>query len=256
MAQIYISIVSHGNDDDIINNFNLKEINLLDNVTVIIRDNLSSNRLKTYCEGNNIKYNSSDTVLGFGANNNINFEVASDLGMKKTDWFVLFNPDLDISATMIKKLSNTISTYSSQLFAINLFFDAEFSKMEYSLRKFPTFISFFNILKGKSFTEAYNKGCLTDGSIVDWAAGSFLVFKTDLYEKLNGFDEDYFMYFEDVDICYRANKLYSQHVTYLSDIKAIHEGGYQNRKLFSQHFRWYFSSLFRFLSKTTFRVEK
>lgn len=256
MAHIYISIVSHGNDDDIINNSNLREISSLDNVTVIIRDNVSSDRLNKYCEDKHFMYNCSDAILGFGANNNINFEVASKLGMNKTDWFVLFNPDLDISAAMINELSDTIADTSSQLFAINLFFDDKFSKMEHSLRKFPTFISFFNILKGKSFTEAYNKVSLADGSIVDWAAGSFLIFQAELYEKLNGFDEDYFMYFEDVDICFRANKLYSQHVIYLSEIKAIHEGGYQNRKLFSKHFRWYFSSLLRFLIKSTFGAKK
>jgi len=256
MAHIYISIVSHGNDDDIINNLNLKEINILGNVTVIIRDNLSSPKLKTYCAENHFKYNASDAVLGFGANNNINFEVASNLGMSKTDWFVLFNPDLDISAAMINKLSASLGNYSSQIFAINLFFDDKFSRMEYSLRKFPTFCSFFNVLKGKSFTEAYNKASLADASSVDWAAASFLVFQAGLYEKLNGFDEDYFMYFEDVDICYRANKLYRQNVLYLKNIKAVHSGGYQNRKLFSKHFRWYFSSLLRFLFKSTFGTKK
>jgi N-acetylglucosaminyl-diphospho-decaprenol L-rhamnosyltransferase len=256
MTHVYISIVSHGNDEDIIKNSNLRKISSLDNVTVIIRDNLSSDKLKKYCENTCFQYNCSDAVLGFGANNNINFEVASKLGMDKTDWFVLFNPDLDISAAMINKLSDTIGNSSCQLFAINLFFDANFSQMEYSLRKFPTFISFLNVLKGKSFTEAYNKSTLTDGSVVDWAAGSFLVFKSELFERLNGFDEDYFMYFEDVDICYRANKTYNQHVIYLSEIKAVHEGGYQNRKLFSRHFRWYFYSLWRFLFKSSFGIEK
>lgn len=256
MTHTYISIVSHGNDDDIINNSNLKEINQLDTVTVIIRDNLSSTRLKRYCLENHFEYNASDAILGFGANNNINFKVASNLGMSKTDWFVLFNPDLNISAVMFVNLLNSLGNYSSQLFAINLYFDDKFSNMEYSLRKFPTFLSFFNILKGKSFTEAYDKANLTDGSLVDWAAASFLVFQTELYEKLNGFDESYFMYFEDVDLCYRANKFYNQHVVYLKNIKAIHEGGYKNRKIFSKHFRWYFSSLMRFLFKSTFRIKK
>ncbi|MCG6202520.1 glycosyltransferase family 2 protein [Psychromonas antarctica] len=256
MTHIYISIVSHGNDDDIINNTNLKDINSFNNVTVIIRDNVASNRLKTYCVESHFEYNASDQALGFGANNNINFKVASDLGMGGNDWFVLFNPDLDISAEMINKLFDSIGNYSSQLFAINLFFDNKFSRAEQSLRKFPTFISFFNILKGKSFTEAYDKTKLADGSIVDWAAGSFLVFQAELYKKLNGFDEDYFMYFEDVDICHRANKFYKQNVVYLKEIKAIHEGGYQNRKIFSKHFRWYFSSLIRFLFKSTFGAKK
>ncbi|MDE1292895.1 hypothetical protein [Vibrio aestuarianus] len=97
---------------------------------------------------------------------------------------------------------------------------------------------------------------MPDRSIVDWAAGSFLVFQADLYKKLNGFDENYFMYFEDVDICFRARKYYDQNVVYLSNIKAIHQGGYQNRKIFSKHFRWYFSSLLRFLFKSTFGFKK
>lgn len=255
IAHIYISIVSHGNDDDIINNVNLNEINLLDTVTVIIRDNLLSQNLKEYCADNGFEYNASDIKLGFGANNNINFKLASTLGMKKTDWFVLFNPDLDISVAMINNLSNSINDYSNQIFAINLFFDKDFSNMEYSLRKFPTFMSFFNILKGKSFTEAYDKAYLADGSLVDWAAGSFLIFQAELYEKLNGFDESYFMYFEDVDICHRASKFHEQKVLYLSNIKAIHKGGYQNRKLFSPHFRWYLMSLFRFLAKSMLRFK-
>lgn len=256
MTSIYISIVSHDDDTDIIGNSNLKEICLLDNVTVIIRDNLSSQRLKEYCLSNHFEYSASGAVLGFGANNNINFKVASNLGMKKTDWFIVFNPDLDISEKMIRTLSFSLSNHSSQVFAINLYFDEQFSQMEYSLRKFPTFLSFFNILKGKSFTETYDKASLVDGSNVDWAAGSFLVFQAGLYEKLGGFDEDYFMYFEDVDICYRANRIYNQNVTYLKNIKAIHQGGYQNRKLFSKHFRWYFSSLIRFLFKSTFGTKK
>jgi N-acetylglucosaminyl-diphospho-decaprenol L-rhamnosyltransferase len=252
MAHLYISIVSHGNDSDIINNSNLRGINAQENVTVIIRDNLSSQRLKLYCETYNFSYNSSDVVLGFGANNNINFKVASSLGMRRHDWFVLLNPDLVISPEMIVELSNVVCNYPNELFAINLFFDDKFSKMEHSLRKFPTFISFKNIIKGKSFTEAYDKHCLSNGSVVDWAAGSFLVFKSGLYEKLKGFDESYFMYFEDVDICFRARKYYNQQVVYLRNIKGIHEGGYQNRKIFSKHFLWYFSSLLRFLFKSTF----
>ncbi len=256
MPHIYISIVSHGNDKDIMSNTNLLEICQLDFVTVIIRDNVSSDCLKHYCLEKGIEYNCSADTLGFGANNNINFQVAMKLGMKKSDWFVLFNPDLDICASMVKNLFSTISTQSNQIFAINLYFDAKFELMEHSLRKFPTFLSFLNVFKGKSFTDAYDKFNLQDFSTVDWAAGSFLVIQTELYEKLNGFDENYFMYFEDVDLCWRANKLYDQRVVYLKDIKATHQGGYQNRKLFSKHFRWYFVSLMRFLLKSNFGSQK
>lgn len=253
MPNIYISIVSHGNDDDLINNSNLLEINCQDKVTVIVRDNTSSSALRAYCKTNNLEYRASVKSLGFGANNNKNFQLALELGMKSTDWFILLNPDLDISANVMNNLYTELQTFSNELFAINLFFDREFSEVELSLRYFPTFISFFNILKRKPFTEPYDKNKLLNGSVVDWSAGSCLVFKSDLYNKLEGFDESYFMYFEDVDICHRAKFYFHQEVVYLKNIKAVHKGGYKNRDIFSKHFQWYISSLLRFLFKSTLR---
>jgi GT2 family glycosyltransferase len=42
---------------------------------------------------------------------------------------------------------------------------------------------------------------------VDFVSGGFISFRKELFEKLNGYDKDYFMYVEDMDICYRAKKL-------------------------------------------------
>jgi len=39
---------------------------------------------------------------------------------------------------------------------------------------------------------------------VDFVSGAFLVIRRSLFEKLNGFDENYFMYIEDSDLCYRV----------------------------------------------------
>jgi GT2 family glycosyltransferase len=256
VEHLYISIVSHNNEHDIIENLDLLKINLMDNITVLIRDNLSNQKLHDYCINQHFQYSASVEVLGFGANNNCNFKIASQLGMRKKDWFILMNPDLNITADMIKQLQISLCEYESQIFSINLFLDKKISMMEPSLRQFPTLTSFLNILKRKGFTRAYDKNELSDGSIVDWAAGSFLVFQTELYSKLKGFDEKYFMYFEDVDICYRANKFYGKNVMYLKNIKAVHQGGYKNRNFLSKHFRWYICSLIRFLYKANFKYLK
>lgn len=40
----------------------------------------------------------------------------------------------------------------------------------------------------------------------DWVSGGFMLVKKEVFEKVNGFDEGYFMYMEDVDICYRVKK--------------------------------------------------
>ena len=55
---------------------------------------------------------------------------------------------------------------------------------------------------------------------VDWAAGSFLLFKASLFRKLGGFDPGYFMYCEDIDICWRAQKLFNQQLLFNPNIKA------------------------------------
>ena len=44
----------------------------------------------------------------------------------------------------------------------------------------------------------------SDSKDLDWADGSCLVFNSDVYKKVKGLCEQYFMYFEDVDFCYKA----------------------------------------------------
>ncbi len=43
--------------------------------------------------------------------------------------------------------------------------------------------------------------------IVDWVSGGLMMIRSDLFKKLSGFDENFFMYIEDMELCYRAKKL-------------------------------------------------
>ncbi|MCE0558549.1 glycosyltransferase family 2 protein [Motilimonas sp. E26] len=250
MAKIYISIVSHANDDDLIFNADLREISKLNDVIVIVRDNVDSSKLRDYCLDNGFIYSASAERLGFGANNNINYEQACEAGMLSSDWFLLLNPDITVSVAMFRSLIKKIESKSSGIYSANLYSDEKLSMEERSLRKFPNIFSFFNLFFGKSLTTPYIKSELVDGAEVDWAAGSFLIIHADLYRQLGGFDERYFMYFEDVDLCFRAQKKFNEKVVYMKDIKVVHRGGYQNRNFFSPHFRWYLSSMIRFMLRS------
>lgn len=71
---------------------------------------------------------------------------------------------------------------------------------------------------------------------VPFAQGSFLVTKTDLFERLGGFDDRFFMYLEDADICRRANMI--DRIMYCPDTTVIHlweKGSHKSLKLFRIH---------------------
>ena len=59
---------------------------------------------------------------------------------------------------------------------------------------------------------------------VDCVSGAYMMIKTELYKRLNGFDTDYFMYGEDIDICWRAKKL-GENVVFYPKATAIHYKG-------------------------------
>ncbi|MPM47352.1 hypothetical protein SDC9_94061 [bioreactor metagenome] len=60
----------------------------------------------------------------------------------------------------------------------------------------------------------------------DWVTGAFLLTRKNLFDKVGGFDESYFMYGEEVELCYRIQKnTVNNQVWYLIGPQIIHLGG-------------------------------
>ena len=57
--------------------------------------------------------------------------------------------------------------------------------------------------------------------VVDWLSGACMLARKDALEKVNGFDERYFLYWEDADLCRRLRGA-GYHVRYLPGATAIH----------------------------------
>jgi len=58
---------------------------------------------------------------------------------------------------------------------------------------------------------------------MDHVIGAFLVVRRDLFEQLGGFDERYFLYYEEVDLCLRAREL-GWATYHLADAEVVHTG--------------------------------
>ncbi|MFH4868927.1 glycosyltransferase family protein [Vibrio diabolicus] len=184
---------------------------------------------------------------GFGHNNNIVFDFCrSNLGMKENDYFIVLNPDVVISNSVLNNLVHEMKDAGVCISAINLFKNLKDNMYDNSIRNFPTLVQFIKSFLGFGNTSIIDKSKIDNVCNVDWAAGSFLAFKAGHYELLRGFDERYFMYCEDIDICYRSH-LIGHRLTYFPNIMALHLAKHENRNLFSKHFFWHLTSAMRFL---------
>jgi GT2 family glycosyltransferase len=63
-----------------------------------------------------------------------------------------------------------------------------------------------------------------DSRIVDQVPGAFFLIRRSVFQMLHGFDERFFMYFEDLDLAYRA-RLAGWPSYYLASVRAFHHGG-------------------------------
>lgn len=81
----------------------------------------------------------------------------------------------------------------------------------------------------------------------DWVSGAFFLVRRDIFRKLGGFDEDYFMYVEDMDFCYRAKKA-GDEIFYSPKTEIIHfnQGKKRNMGRFkAKHMRRGFTIFFK-----------
>ena len=69
-------------------------------------------------------------------------------------------------------------------------------------------------------------------SEVDWVSGGCMLVNTEHFRTLNGFDERFFMYFEDVEFCYRTRKV-GKKVMLNPDVSVLHLGQASSSKSFA-----------------------
>lgn len=240
---LHIIIVSHNHDDYIIPLINMIHKQQGENFLIYVKDNVNSKRLNDFCTENNVIYLSSDVRAGFARNNNLVVNhIRKNSAVNDNDYFLFVNPDVLMGPDVIEKINKAVVAHNYDMFTIDLYKNLDMSVRDPSVRKFPTIFDFLT-----SYVLGFNNSIIDRSSIsepqhVDWCAGSFLGVKADVFEKLEGFDENFFMYCEDLDLCIRARQsgftLY-----YLPEIKAIHFCQNDNRKLISKNFIWHLKSI-------------
>ena len=178
---------------------------------------------------------------GFGANHNMAFSLCT------TEYFCVLNPDIELPKNPFSFLTAAMQSQPSDI-AAPLVLTPE-GEVEDSVRYFPTLgMLILKLLGGSDGRYKITQGQSTFEP--DWVAGMFMLFRSNAYMQLHGFDENYFLYYEDVDICRRA-RLMGLKIVCCPEVAVVHNAQRASRKKI-HHMRWHIASMFRYLSKSAY----
>lgn len=157
--------------------------------------------------------------LGFGKAHN---QVLRDL---KTEYCLILNPDVEFGEDIIPEMIKFMDE-NPEVGAATPKIVLPHDELDWAAhRGIPTpWASFkYYFLKDDSLYH------LSDADFskpheVDAISGSFLLTKKTVLEKSDIFDEDYFMYAEDIDLCYRIMQA-GYKVMYVPTLKVLHHKG-------------------------------
>jgi GT2 family glycosyltransferase len=172
---------------------------------------------------------------GFGANHNGAFRRA------RGQFFCVANPDIRIGADPFDALAAELSRPTVGV-AAPLVLGAT-GEPEDSARRFPTLLGLGAKLFGLAPRLDYPIG--DEPFSPDWVAGMFMAFRREVFAGAGGFDERYFLYYEDVDLCRRLRGA-GFDVRLVPGARVIHMARRESHRSL-RHLRWHVASMTRYL---------
>lgn len=172
---------------------------------------------------------------GFAANHNAAFVQAHG------EYFAVLNPDIRFKQNPFPVL---IAALNEAAVAGPMVVGSE-GQVEDSARRFPTPL---RILR-KFFFGSQGPDYVISSDTVqpDWIAGMFMLWRSDIFRLLGGFDEGFFLYYEDVDACARLRQA-GFNVVLDPSAKIVHYAQRASHRNF-RYLRWHLASMLRFFGK-------
>ena len=162
---------------------------------------------------------------------NVGFSKANNQAVKvaKGEYVCILNPDTAVGEGTFEKCLG-ISESSKKIGAIGVYLlDGTGNFLPESKRNIPT--PLVSLLKILGFTKKYYASKLSEEATgsVPVLVGAFMFLKREVYNQVGGFDEDYFMYGEDIDLSYKIEKAgYKNH--YIGSTETLHYKGESTQK--------------------------
>jgi len=210
---VSISIVTYNNDkvikkclQNIFQNINNTDFEL------IIVDNNSSDSTVSIIEKDfkNVRLIKNNRNIGFGAAHNIAIK------LRKGKYHLVLNPDIIFTENAVEKLLNFMEKNPDVgLVSPKILFPN--GSIQYLCRRLPSLFDFIIIRFMPKFIRKFFQARIDYyemretgyNKIMDvlFLTGAFMLIRSSVLDKIGGFDENLFMYFEDIDLCRRIKKI-------------------------------------------------
>ena len=207
------------------------------NFEIIVADNASADNSVEIVKNNyqDVILITNKTNIGFGAAVNKAVKIAEG------KYVLVLNPDNIFISNCLPNLINIMENDKNIGILSCKILKGTLDNMEHNISayKYPNYygevleaMPFLNKLAAKFDidrqykSEIFNNTNLID---VDWVGGNFLLVRMTLFEDIGGFDENYFMYYEEIDLCLRAKRS-GWRVCYIPSENIFHEGQRSSNK--------------------------
>lgn len=198
-----------------------------------------------------VKLVASKENLGFGKANNVGFRLAQG------KYIFILNPDTLVQEDTLEKLIAFFErTPEAGMIGCKIL-NPDGTLQLACRRGFPSpWTSFCKVTglsslfpKSRLFAK-YNLTYLDEDQIaeVDALSGSCMLMRKDVYDKIGGFDEQFFMYGEDLDLCYRVQKA-GYKVFYVPETKIIHYKGESTKRSSLDETKVFYGAMSLFVKK-------
>lgn len=188
---------------------------------------------------------------------NRGFAAAANQGIRETKapYVFLLNPDAEITAGSLPSLVKVAADRPRAGILGPLVRNSDGS-IQASARKVPGLLESLGhaflgpFAPNNRFSRAYTMAEWNRSSErqVEWVSGSAMLIRREAFEAVMGFDEGYFMYVEDVDLCTRLRQA-RWSVLFSPELEVVHEtgvsAGKRSRRLAFEHSR----SIYRYFAK-------
>ena len=173
-----------------------------------------------------------DENIGFGKANNLAFRYCD------ADITLLLNPDTIVEPNTVETMIEYLDAHPKVGLAGCKLLNADGSFQLPCRRGFPTpWVSFCKIFglqsmfPNSSLFAQYNQTFRSENETynVDAVSGAFMAVRTSILREVSGFDPDFFMYGEDLDLCYRIQKL-GWEISYVHSTSTIHFKGESTKR--------------------------